>query len=308
MDKVLESYNSQYRTVEAPAEYNLPKGARIIVGIVGKPKGDIPLSYIDLTKLRTLKGVQKARHSLINDCGEFDCVRLSNEEWREVMQLEDEHRRELPLPFTKEALSRGFVIETEDDEMMIYRRSQLEPFTHGDLEIIPMVDSMIKTDGGGIILSGIGFVSSVKGKLYGFAVYSFGKIDPSLIRGFSISLYGYFRAQWLFHICPQRIIDIPAGEEDPFEPTTEEHNKAVKSPAKPRKPSEHPSRVTIARRIYLSDAKKMRRLKKMERRCLCWHVRGHWRTTKTGKKVWIEGYFKGPNRDKATSTKKIYVY
>ncbi len=308
MEKVFETFASQYRYIDAPTEYGLPQGAKFVTSVKGQPTKDYPLSYIDLSQLRTWKGVQNARHSLIKDFEQFDCLRLTDDEWHEVMQLEDEHRRELPLPFVKEALDRGFFIETEADEIMIFRRTKLEPFEYGNREIIPMVDSMIKPENGGIMLSGIGFVSIIKNKLYSLVVYSFGKIDSALIQNFAVSMYGYFRAQWIFHVCPQRLIEIPAGENDPFEPTVEEQADTAKSPAKPRSFGDRPARVTIARRIYLNDAKKTKRLKKMERHCLCWHVRGHWRTTKAGKKVWIEGYFKGPDRSKADAKTKIYVY
>ena len=38
--------------------------------------------------------------------------------------------------------------------------------------------------------------------------------------------------------------------------------------------------------------------------CPCWGVMGHWRTyKKTGKRVWIQAYMKGKQRDKGTTTR-----
>lgn len=46
--------------------------------------------------------------------------------------------------------------------------------------------------------------------------------------------------------------------------------------------------------------------RKYERAASCWGVRGHWRTLKSGKKVWIKSYEKGKDRNKGITKGKIY--
>ena len=37
--------------------------------------------------------------------------------------------------------------------------------------------------------------------------------------------------------------------------------------------------------------------KKINRKCLCWYVIGHWREYKNGNKIFIQGYWKGALRN-----------
>ena len=69
--------------------------------------------------------------------------------------------------------------------------------------------------------------------------------------------------------------------------------------------SDKPHKLKCIKRIYVNKPVLQSLMTKRHHNitCDCWYVMGHWRTYhKTGKKIWIEGYWKGENRDKEMPT------
>ena len=74
-------------------------------------------------------------------------------------------------------------------------------------------------------------------------------------------------------------------------------------PAKESRKSKHYKRsnkIKYIRKIYVNKPVIQSLMSKRNYNitCDCWYVIGHWRTYKSGKRVWIEGYWKGRNRAK----------
>lgn len=71
------------------------------------------------------------------------------------------------------------------------------------------------------------------------------------------------------------------------------------------KSSDKPHKLKPIKKIYVNKPVLESLMTKRHHNitCDCWYVMGHWRTYhKTGKRVWIEGYWKGENRNKEMPT------
>ena len=74
------------------------------------------------------------------------------------------------------------------------------------------------------------------------------------------------------------------------------HNKSY-DPKKPRV-------LKLIRNVYINENTIERFKREFTRHIDAWYVMGHWRQYKSGKKVWIKGYWKGENKDKKNSELK----
>lgn len=305
----LDLEGGQY--INAPPEWGLPKGARLLARHEGDPRYRYSLVLQIGSGVAALNGnkeFKEARRSLITEYMNkgFDTIRLSATEWKEIVSLEERKYKEMPFPFTHEVLE-DFCCEMDDGGYLIFRKSHLAPFEIQGRRIVPKVDSLVEVGKGKLALSGLGLICLVENKVYGLVTYILGNIAEDDYQTYVRSAYTYFYAQWAFHACPERIIEV-ASDEDPFAAKKTTVSKP-KTAQKARKPSSGPKIAHIARRIYLRTPDKEEVLRKMERRCQCWYVRGHLRKLpKTGQTVFVHGYFKGPEREKAQSRKTVYVY
>ena len=245
----------------------------------------------DVTEAFNRNDIRRARQNVLNNTGTFDHVALSDTEWQDLIHRESKNRRDLPLPYYHEALQ-DFTIRWDDGTIIPFCRSSLPRIYYNDYDIIPLVDSIINCDDNYKMLFGLGLIN-VEADLYQVAIYWFGNVDANYHDNVVRILDGYFYAQWAFHTCPERIIEVNPGDPNPFG----DEEPARTEPKKPRKDSSRkPSKASIGRKIYIrefpSDKKRA-----IERRCRCWYVHGFMRTLKTGKRVWIKGHFKGPDRN-----------
>lgn len=86
--------------------------------------------------------------------------------------------------------------------------------------------------------------------------------------------------------------------------------KTPKETIKYQKISDHKTkkRITVYKKLHVINVDDLiisaenKESKTINRKCLCWYVIGHWREYKDGRKVFIQGYWKGALRE----TKKNY--
>ena len=282
----------KYILAPIPSDYPVAIKGRLIT----REKGNTdPAPFVtvicDMTQAFKRNDIRRAHQNLLDNVDNLDHVTLTDDEWEDLVNREVKNRNHLPLPYYHEALQ-DFTICMEDGTIIPFCRSSLPRIKYNDYDIIPMVDTLINCEYKKTLLFGLGLIN-VEEDIYQVAIYWFGNVDPDYHGNIVGILHDYFYAQWAFHTCPERIIEVKPGDPNPFEGEDE--------PAKPSKPHKNydrkPSSASIARKIYIrdfpSDGKRT-----IERRCRCWYVHGFMRTyRKTGKQVWIEGYFKGPDRD-----------
>jgi hypothetical protein len=171
-----------------------------------------------------------------------------------------------------------------------------------------MVDALINNERGRTTLFGLGLIN-VEEDIYMVAVYWFGNVDKQYHANAVNALDGYFYAQWAFHVCPERIIEVFPGEPDPFEEGEEEEKEEAPKSRK-RVESTRPHRATIGRKIYVRDplSSKKSGTREIEHHCRCWYVHGFMRKYKNGKQVWVNGYYKGPDRDIPAARRHVKDY
>lgn len=258
----------------------------------------------DMTRAFKRNDIRCARQNVLNCTETVDHITLTDQEWRDLVRRESKNRDNLPLPYYHEALQ-NFTIRGDDGAIIPFCRSSLPRINYNGYDIIPLVDSIIEDGGGYETLFGIGLIN-VEEDLYQVTVYWFGDVNPECYDNVVKILSGYFYAQWAFHTCPERIIEVKPGDPDPFEDNESSEPAESKKPrsGSPRKPS----KASIARKIYIRDFPSNKK-RAIERRCRCWYVHGFMRTyRKTGKQVWVEGYFKGPDRDDPTARQHTKNY
>lgn len=255
----------------------------------------------DMTPAFKRSDVRRARQDIIRNEDSFDHVTLTDNEWKDLVSREANKRNELPPPYYHEAL-RDFTIRMEDGDVIPFCRSKLPRIKYNDYDIIPMVDSLINNERGQTTMFGLGLIN-VEEDIYQVAVYWFGNVSSSYHENIVNILLGYFYAQWAFHACPERVIEVRPGDPNPFEEDTAATPERSHTHAQQK-----PSKTSIARTIYIRDYPAGKR-RAIERRCRCWYVHGYMRTyRKTGKQVWVEGYFKGPDRDDPTARQHTKNY
>jgi len=83
--------------------------------------------------------------------------------------------------------------------------------------------------------------------------------------------------------------------------TTRKSKKKSNKPYDPNKPRV----LKLIRNVYINE-NTIERFKRSEftRHIDAWYVMGHWRQYKSGKRVWVKGYWKGENKDKKNSELK----
>ena len=293
---------SKFTMATFPEDYPVPVKGKLIL----REKDDTnaaPFVTIisDMTPAFKRPDIRQARQNIIDTEDSLDYVTLTDEEWKDLINKESSKLNELPLPFYHEAL-RDFTIRTEEGDVVPFCRSKLPRIKYNDYDIVPMVDCLINNERGQAVLFGLGLIN-VEEDIYQVAVYWFGNVKSSYHDNIVDILDSYFYAQWAFHACPERVIEVRPGDPDPFE------EEEPAEPKRPRKNTEYkPSKTSIARKIYIRDYPAGKR-RAIERRCRCWYVHGYMRTyRKTGKQVWVEGYFKGPDRDDPTARQHTKDY
>ncbi len=297
------------KLVTIPEDYPVSVKGKLALRERGdKDPAPLVMVMCDMSSAFGREDVHNARRGLIREEDSFDHVVLSNQEWRDLVNREAEHIKDLPMPFYHEALQ-NFTVRMEDGSIIPFRRSELPRITcNNGRDIVPMVDAFINTERGRTILFGLGLINVEEDiDIYMVAVYWFGNVDKQYHANAVNALDGYFYAQWAFHACPERIIEVSPGEPEPFEEG--EEAEAPKSRKRPE--STRPHRTAIGRKIYVCNSplsSKKSSTRKIERHCRCWYVHGFMRTYKNGKQVWVRGYFKGPDRGNPAARSHVKDY
>ena len=279
----------KYILAPIPQDYPLPAKGKLIL----REKDDEdPTPYVtvicDMTPAFQRNDIRRARQNLIDNSQSFDYVSLSDDEWGDLIDREIEKRDNLPIPYYHEAL-RDFTIYSDDGVILPFCRSNLPRIKYNGYDIIPVVDTLVNCERNQLLLFGLGLMN-IEEDIYQVTIYWFGNVKSDYHDNVVRTLLGYFYAQWAFHTCPERIIEVRPGDPDPFEEESSTEKKPRKDYAR------RPSQASIARKIYIRDYPSDKK-RAIERRCRCWYVHGFMRTYKNGKQVWIDGYFKGPDRD-----------
>ncbi len=301
-DAIYAKYDN-YKLATIPEDYPITAKGRIIL----RERGDTdPAPYVtllsDMTPAFSRSAMREARRKLIEEEDTFDHVAISDDEWDQLVNREAEQLKTLPLPFYHEALQ-NFTLRTDDGSVIPFRRSELPRIKYNGYDIVPLVDCFINTDYNRTTLFNIGIIN-IEEDIYQVCIFWFGHVDPRYHGNIVNILHGYFYTQWAFHTCPERVIEVRAGEPDPFG----DEDSAESKPAKPS--SNRPHRAAIGRKIYIREYPRYTGgSRDFERRCRCWYVHGFMRTNhKTGKQTWIEGYFKGPDRNIPAARRHIKDY
>ncbi len=288
--EIIERFKS-FTLVSAWPELNLPKGSQIAIR---EKDDDTVAPYMvvlsDMTKAFQKSDIRKARRSLIDEQDTFDHLILTNEEWAELVDRENANIDTIPAPFYHEALKNFVIRDYNDNEVLPFRRSQLPRIKCNGYDILPLVDTLLASDNGQTQLFCIGLVGEEDDNIYQVGLFWFGDVPSEYHDTIVEIIYGYFYAQFAFHVCPERIIEVKPDDPDPFEEVDISPRPQSSAPRKP-------GRTTIARKIYIRDYPQSRKGRGINRQCRCWYVHGFMRTCKSGKQVWIEGYFKGPDRN-----------
>ena len=298
---------SHLKLVTIPEDYPVSVKGKLALRKRGD-KDPAPLVAVicDMSPAFRRDDFRNARRKLIDEEDTFDHVALDRQEWRDLINREVDHIKDLPIPFYREALQ-DFTVRMGDGSIIPFRRSDLPRIKYNGRDIIPLVDSLISTERNRTTLFGLGLIG-VEEDIYMVAVYWFGNVAEQYHRNVVNALSGYFYAQWAFHACPERIIEVSPGEPDPFEEGEEEEAPKSRKRAK----STRPHRIAIGRTIYVREYPLYSGKggsRKFERHCRCWYVRGFMRTYhKTGKQVWVHGYFKGPDRDNPAARSHVKDY
>ena len=302
---VYEKY-SHLELVTIPEDYPVPVKGKLALRKRGD-KDPAPLVSVlcDMSSAFKRDDVHNAKRELIDEEDTFDHVALNDQEWEDLVSREAERIKDLPMPFYHEALQ-NFTVRMEDGSIIPFRRSELPRITYNGYDIVPMVDALINNERGRTTLFGLGLIN-VEEDIYMVTIFWFGNVNKQYHANVVNALDGYFYAQWAFHVCPERIIEVFPGEPDPFEEGEEE------APSKSRKRAEstRPHRCICGRKIYVREyslSSKKSGSREFERRCRCWYVHGFMRTYKTGKQVWVNGYFKGPDRDIPAARRHVKDY
>lgn len=298
-----EKYN-RFKLANIPEDYSIPAKGKLILRERGD---DDPAPFVtvicDMTPAFKREDIRNARRKLIDEEDSFDHLALNDQEWKDLVNREAERIKDLPIPFYHEALQ-NFTVRTEDGSVIPFRRSELPRIKYNGYDIVPMVDAFINTERGRTTLFGLGLIN-IEEDIYQVAVYWFGNVNSRYHDNVVSILSGYFYAQWAFHACPERVIEVFPGEPDPFE------EESAPKPAK-KADSKRPHRTAIGRRIYVREYplySSKGGSREFERRCRCWYVHGYMRTNhKTGKQTWINGYFKGPDRDIPAARRHVKDY
>lgn len=300
--EVIERFKN-YILVPAWPELNLPSGAQIAVR---EKDDDTVAPYIivlqDMTQAFQRSDIRKARRTLMEEQYTFDHLVLTDDEWEALVELENANLDKIPAPFYHEALD-SFMIQDEKNAIFPFRRSQLPRIKYNGYDILPLVDTLMDNESGQTLLFCIGLANSEADNIYQVALFWFGNVSQRYHSNVVGLIYGYFHAQYAFHVCPERVIEVKPDDPDPFAPNKEPTPRSESSS------SRKPGRATIARTIYIRDYPQPTSGRIINRKCRCWYVHGFMRTyRKTGKQVWIKGYFKGPDRDNPSARQHTKDY
>ena len=295
--------------VPFPSDYPVPIQGQLVI----REKDDTdPAPFVsmicDMTPAFKRGDIRQTRKEILDNEDNFDHVALSDAEWQELVQRESAQLDKIPIPFYHEALQ-NFAIRTDDEGEIPFHRSLLPRIKYNGYDIIPMVDALINDERGETIMFGLGLIN-VEMDIYEVAIFWFGNVNKRYYGNIARIMQGYFHAQAAFHICPERVIEIRPGEPDPF--VDEDEPVVATTKSSPRKPQDddRPHRTSIGRTIYIRDYPTGAPSRgDFQRHCRCWYVHGYMRTNrKTGKQTWIEGYFKGPDRNIPAARRHIKDY
>ena len=297
----------KYHLATFPDDYPVTINGKLILNERDDPNPTpFPCVLRDMTPAFDRKAVKEARRKLIKEMDSFEHLMLSADDWAQLIDLETERAEKIPMPFYHEALQ-NFTACFDDDFAIPFRRSELPRIKYNGYDIVPMVDCLITVSGNQPLLFGIGLID-VELDIHQVAMYWFGGVNERHHETIVDILTTYFYSQWAFHTCPERVIEVRPGEPDPFDNQPEP--VSVLQPSK-KQPSDRPHRVSVGRKIYVREYPSYSGdgSREYERHCRCWYVHGFMRTNhKTGKQTWINGYFKGPDRDIPAARRHVKNY
>lgn len=256
-----------------------------------------PVAYEDALK-RTKSGPEL-----------YDYVSLTAEQWQYLCDLERKCQSNLPAPFTREALQDFCLQIIGTDYFVVFQQTKMPKVTLADGRIFePKVDCTIGKDKSGrSYLGGIGLVYEKPHTKPRVAYYWVGIVKKHFVAESIMDILSdYFAVQYAFHAVPDRIVRIERNAD-----------QAPAAVAAPKTASQTtPSKKEVGRRltpiqhtIYISDTPLRHSGRKHNYSCDCWYVRGFERTLKNGRRVWVNGYFKGRDRlnEEARRQAKNYI-
>lgn len=239
----------------------------------------------------------------------YDYVSLTPEQWCHLCDLERKCQPNLPAPFTREAL-KDFCLQIVGTEyFVVFQQTQMLKMKLADgRTFVPKVDCTIgKDEAGNYYLGGIGLIYEKGHTKPRVGYYWVGIVKKHFIAESIIDILSdYFAVQYAFHAVPDHIVRV---ERKPNQ-TSSAKPEATKPSVKPKEPlsrkEEFRRRITpIQRTIYISDVPIHSNGRKHQFQQGCWYVRGFERTLKNGRVVWVNGYFKGPDRLNEETRRRI---